>query len=154
MCLKELSFEFEGDIETGQRLQSDIRKSLTALTHTQERVLPHDPEVIEVELAAAAGNGKPPKARTQRTRRPKANSCRIQVIEMRRAGFFSQKRELSSIQAELANLGHNFKPNEISAVLPALCQKKILKRDKNEGGNFEYEQGETDVGTGDGEDAE
>ena len=155
MSLKELSFEFEGDIETGQRIQTDIRKSLTALTHSPATVLPADPNLIEGEVASSNGNGKPAKiGRSYKPRRGKANTPRALIVRLRQTGFFTQKRDASSIQTELAKQGHNFKPNEISAALIGICKKQILKRDQGEGGKFEYEAGDADVDAGASEDAE
>jgi hypothetical protein len=152
MALKELSFEYEGDPEIGQRLQTDIRKSLTALTHTQERILPPDPNVIDADSAPTTENGKT--KRSYRPRRPKSKSCRSLIVGLRQAGFFAEKRDANSIREELAKSGHNFKPNEISAALIPICQNRILKRDQVDGGNYEYEQGDADVDTGNSEDTE
>jgi hypothetical protein len=159
MSVKELSFEFEGDIETGQRIQNDIRKSLAALTHSPTAVLPADQDVIESEFAPALENGKPAPdngkvIKPRRTRRGKANSPRTLIAGLRRSGFFTQKRDLNAIRDELARSGHNFKPNELSAAVIPLCKKGILKRDQGENGNYEYVQGEADVDIGTGEDAE
>jgi hypothetical protein len=144
MTVKELSFKFEGDVETGQRIQSDMKKTLTALANAQDRLLPHDPSVIEVEATNVTDNGKAGRGRSSRPRRPKANTPRTLVIGLRNEGFFDEKRDISAIQAELQKKGRNFEGNELSPALIALTQKDILKRDKNAEGIFEYERGTND----------
>jgi hypothetical protein len=155
MSLKELSFEFEGDVETGQRIQSDIRKSLTSLTHSPAAVIPPDPNVIDGEVVPALtndnANGKASKQR--RNRRPKGDSAQALIIGLRHSGFFDQKRDAGSIREELKKSGHNFEAKEIAASLIPICKKRILKRDKAEGGNYEYEKGDADAENGTGEDA-
>lgn len=152
MSLKELSFEFEGDPEIGSRLHNEINKSFNAIAEAQHKLLPHDPNVIDALPSSPNGNGKA--KRTSRARRPKGNSCGSLCIELRTTGYFAQKRDINAIRDELVKMGHNFKPNVISGSLLPLCKKKILKREKNEAGKFEYEAGEADVDTGNGEDAE
>lgn len=153
MTLKELSFEFEGDVETGQRIQTDIRKSLTALTHSPATVLPTDQNVIEAEAAPALtnGNGKPAKSR--KTRRPKGDSAQSLITDLRQSGFFDDKRDTNAIREELIKSGHNFESKEIAAALIPLLKKKILKRDKGESGNFEYLKGDADVENGTSEES-
>lgn len=152
MSLKELSFEFEGDPELGSRLQTEIGKSLTALAETQHKLLSPDPNIIDAEIISSSGNGKAKKS--QRARRPKGGTCRSLLIELRQTGFFGEKRDVNAIREELAKMGHNFKANAISAALLPLCQQKILKRENNEGGKFEYEAGPASVDSGNTEDSE
>lgn len=76
------------------------------------------------------------------------------TLDLVRAGFFSEKRDLNAIQSALAANGHTFKPNEISGVSLSLTKKKVLKRQENEGGNWEYERGDGDVDAGSGEGVE
>jgi hypothetical protein len=154
MSVKEISFEFEGDVEMGRQIQTDITKTLATLGNAQARLLPPDPNVIEAEIVNPPENGNGKAKRNYRPRRPKAKSCRSLIVGLRQSGFFSEKRDANVIREELAKSGHNFKPNEISAALIPLCQNRILKRDQIEGGNYEYEQGDANVDTGNGEDAE
>jgi hypothetical protein len=152
MSLEKLSFKFEGDPELGSKLQTEIGKSFTALAETQAKLLPHDPDVIDTEPVTSNGNGK--SKRAYRPRRPKSEGCRSLIVGLRRSGFFTEKRDINAIRAELAKSGHNFKPNEIASTLIPICKKRILKRDQNESGNYEYEQGDADVDSGNGEDSE
>lgn len=151
MSVKDISFEFEGDVDIGRRIQTDITKSLVALTHAQTRLLPLDPNIIDAEQV------KPieiTKSRSNRGRRSKEKAPRNLIVGLRAAGFFDQKRDIGAVQAELAKKGHTFKQNGLSSALIALCQQNVLKRDKNEGGTYEYERGEANVDLGSSEDAE
>jgi hypothetical protein len=142
MSIKELSFDFEGDVETGQRIQNEIKKTLTAIAHTQEKLLPADPNVIDVEASPPGANGK--KVRGPRKTRTKGNSPRGLVIALRQEGYFDEKRDANTIQAKLETMGRKLKGNELSPALIALTQKKILKREKNAENVYEYEKGPND----------
>jgi hypothetical protein len=152
MSIEKLAFEFEGDVETGQRIQSEIKKTITNLAHTQERLLPHDPNVID-EVPAAQTNGTKAKKQS-RSRRPKANTPRATMVTLRAEGFFDTKRDIGAIQEVLSTRGRNFKSNELSPALVALVQKNILKREKNESGQYEYEKGPNDDVGGSAEETE
>lgn len=52
--------------------------------------------------------------------------------------FFTAKRTISDIRAELAKKGHTFKSNEISPSLVALTRDQVLKREKNGEGQWIY----------------
>ena len=58
MSVKEVAFEFEGDLETGQRIQAGINRTLTSLTEQPERLLPNFQEPIDVKLKAVEENGR------------------------------------------------------------------------------------------------
>jgi hypothetical protein len=49
LSVKELSFEFEGDQETGQRFQNSISKTLNSLTETPNNVIEVESKVINEE---------------------------------------------------------------------------------------------------------
>lgn len=153
MSIEKLSFEYEGDQETGQNIQQSIQRTLGSLVETQNRLVAPDLNTLEVEAVQVPDNGSA-KTRTSRPRRPKGTSARSLILGLREQGFFDQNRAIGDIQTELSKNAHNFKQNHISAALTSLIQKRYLKRDKNDKGNYEYQRGEFNGEPGDHEDAE
>jgi hypothetical protein len=146
---KEVSFEFEGDLETGERVQKGVQQSLAKLIDTPALVLPsaNKGDMIDGEVVT---NGKssdllPDESKVQGSRRatrrqsrPRGTSpaARIKVLHEER--YFAHERSLSDIQEALAQKGFNFESNEISAALLLLVRKGPLDRRKDDNGNYVY----------------
>jgi hypothetical protein len=78
-------------------------------------------------------------------RRSSGASPTALLIGLRTEGFFGEKREISAIVDELHKKGYgSMKSSDISGKLGQLVRKEVLKREKNEGGNWVYEAGAKD----------
>lgn len=155
MSVKELSFTFEGDVDTGQRIQAGIVRTLSNLTKQQERLLPgFEEEPVPLLATPVEENASPKKSRSPRKSRPKGTSPRALIVALRSEGYFDQKRDAGLVQGELEKRGRKFTANAISPALLALTQKDILTREKNGDGVYEYIKGPNDDVGGDSEGAE
>jgi hypothetical protein len=156
MTIKELSFEIEGDDESVQNVQNGLKQTLNSITHLPEQVLdaPTPAErrgvetVVDVRPKAALSDGVRNGTKSPRLRRNKSDSPQALILELISGDFFMQKRNMGEIRAELARMGHNFEPNEISSPLVRLTQRKILSRERNSENEWVYEKGSVDGSRG------
>ena len=169
MTLKELTFKFEGDYEQGQRLQQGINKTLGDLGRLQGIAAGHDEvKVIEAPPLATTrtsrrrkrksepSDGKPSDSESgdqenlQQNNLPERRSSGVSptklLINLRKAGFFSDPKTSGQIVSELNRSGHtSIKDSDLSAPLLRLCQRNILSRDKPNGAkNWMYGAGVND----------
>lgn len=169
LSVKELSFEFEGDQETGQRFQNSISKTLNSLTDTPNHVI--DVEARQINdipklLEGQNGNSSSSKTRRRKSKkvptasqngeagesdeasrpRSKRTSIKPLYFALIREGFFDNKRGAGDIRQELSKKGFNFEANEVSAHLLPLTQSGYLSRDDSSG-KWEYWKGNVDVPT-------
>lgn len=151
LSVKELSFEFEGDQETGQRFQNSISKTLNSLTETPNNVIDVEAKIISEQprlLTENSSNGsskrrkakKPAEivldengnpVKSARHTRPSGQSCHALIKSLIEENFFSQNRSTGDVREELSKRGHHFESKNISSVLLKLTQNKLLKREKN-----------------------
>lgn len=172
LSVKELSFEFEGDQETGQRFQNSISKTLNSLTETPNQVIDVEARTIDNNylLPSSEQNSTKPKRKrgkraktnnvnsaeendngnlgekVKRTHRPKGQSARDQIIILIQNGFFAEFRTVGEIQDALSKKGHNFDSGEISPTLLRLTKKDYLVRDDS-AGKWQYKIGTVNVPT-------
>jgi hypothetical protein len=147
---KELSFEYEGDLETGERLQKGIQESLGKLINTSSRVLPSSSQgdVIDAEVVpngaqseATGADAGPQQSRqgTRRQSRPRGTSVAARIKALHAEGYFAQEHSLAEVQKFLAdNKGYTFKPNELSSALLQIVRSETLDRRQNDNGDFVY----------------
>jgi hypothetical protein len=146
--VKELSFEFEGDVEKGERIQRGIQDSLGKLLDTPSRVLPpsNKGDVIDAEIVTngqrddspPASDAQEPRRGTRKPNRPRGTTAGARLKALISEGFFAQERALPDIQESLAHKGFNFEAREISAAILPLVQKELLDRRQNDKGNYVY----------------
>lgn len=154
LSVKELSFEFEGDQETGQRFQNSISKTLNSLTETPNHVIDVEARTISdtakkilSETSTSNGsskrrkrnkktadvvldeNGNPIKA--VRHTRPSGQSCYALTRNLIEENFFSENRTTNETREELAKRGHHFQSKDVSSVLLRLLKNNELIREKN-----------------------
>lgn len=152
LSVKELSFEFEGDQETGQRFQNSISKTLNSLTETPNQVIEVEARTIsdETKLLSESSNGSSKRRRRRskkasetvtdengnpiksaRQTRPSGQSCHALTRSLIEENFFAENRTTGDVREELSKKGHHFESNHISSVLLTLTKAKELVRDKN-----------------------
>lgn len=153
LSVKELSFEFEGDQDTGQRFQNSISKTLNSLTETPNHVIDIEARTVAdtskflSENSSSNGSSKRRKRNKKPTEtvldengnpikpvrqtRPTGQSCSALTKGLVAEGFFSQNRITSEVREELSKKGHHFKSNHISSVLLKMTKSSDLERDKN-----------------------
>ncbi len=169
LSVKELSFEFEGDQETGLRFQSAVNKTLNSLADTPNNIIDVESRVINDEnlllpsstprkrrkskrVTASNGSsengemGESDGEKRPRTHRSRANSGRSLIIKLIQADYFSTFRSVSDVLSELEKKGHRFDQGHTSTDLLRLTQKDYLIRD-NSSGNWQYKKGTVDVPT-------
>jgi hypothetical protein len=160
ISVKELAFEFEGDAETGQRLQQGIQDSLGTIIDMPGRVvlpLEHNGPIIDASSSPDGEAGLTPaelpvqpeaKRATRKTSRPKGTSAAARIKALRDEGFFSQERSAGEVQEALAHRGYTFEPKEIAAALLQVLRKQLLDRRQNDKGNYIYFEKATSNGQG------
>ena len=152
LSVKELSFEFEGDQETGQRFQNSISKTLNSLTDTPNHVIDVEARTISNEtklLSENSSNGSSKRRRkgkkpaeivldengnpikVVRQTRPSGQSCNALVKNLNEENFFSEYRTTNDVREELSKRGHHFESKDVASVLLILTKSKELTRDKN-----------------------
>lgn len=153
LSVKELSFEFEGDQETGQRFQNSISKTLNSLTETPNHVIDIEAKTVADEAKLLSDNStngsvKKRKRRAKKTNdavidengnevkpkrhsRPSGQSCYALTRGLITENYFAENRTTANVREELAKKGHHFESNHISSVLLQLTKSEELKRDKN-----------------------
>jgi hypothetical protein len=172
MSIKEVTFEFEGDYEQGRAIQQGISQTMTGLSNLQSRAMgiaDANPDRKQIEGRVVDPPAKPHKRKKRKTagattgeegdgntdngdgqgaegdatpRRSGGPSPTALLIELRKSGFFAQKRTMSDILTELQKKGHTrVGNNAISGPLAKLATKDVLRRDHNETGNWVYENG-------------
>jgi hypothetical protein len=146
VSVKELAFEYEGDMEMGQRLQKGIQASLSHIIETPNRILPA-PEVVNAEAlengsrdsthSGENGHRESPRAARKQSR-PKGTSAAARIKVLCGDGFFREERSLADVQESLAQSGYKFEAKEVSAAILQVLRKELLDRRKSENGNYVY----------------
>jgi hypothetical protein len=157
ISMKELNVTFEGDVQTAERMHSEVAGALTTLASAQRMLTAPPKSAPPVEINPAAGRrrgGRRRRGPTSLSTEPANSDVAVANVEpdlepedegrvSRRSGavtfitqlkneqFFNTKRAIADICQELAKKGHNFRSSEISPVLLTLTQQEILKRDKD-----------------------
>ena len=129
LSVKELSFEFEGDQETGQRFQNSISKTLNSLTETPNQVIDVQARSISDEtklLSEISSNGSSKRRRrskktkeinldengnpvkSARQTRPSGQSCRALTRSLVEGNFFSENRATGDVREELSKKRTSF----------------------------------------------
>lgn len=168
ISVKELSVEFEGDLQMADQFQRQVTSALSGLASVQSRMLPsgsHQPQDRAIDVtpsqrrrrrrvsssraessaatnkAADDGSSGEPDEETPRqaNRRSSSGSAARELISaLRDEGFFSVPRTIAEIRTELEKGGHTFKSNELSPPLGRLTRKRTLKRNRNDAGLWAY----------------
>jgi hypothetical protein len=162
---EKISFEFEGDQDTGFGVNRSMSHMFGPMVEPQHRVIDVTPEHSVAALpapathrrrhrtnpkpatngqhsdAAAPSNGSSVAPRVVRQRRPQGSSFRDQMYVLIREGYLGRRRTASEIEAELSRRGHHFDPKNIASDLLWFVQKEYLSRDRNQDGKYAYVKG-------------
>lgn len=171
MNIKELSFEFEGDFDQGQKIQSGISKTLSELGNLQTGAMglpttkPVEARVIEAlpptrtrrrrrksEAAVSDSNGAGEEAAEETgngekisARKPTGSSPIRLLKDLKQNGFFEGGKSVSEIVTHVNAKGHTKMINSsFSAQLLSLSKKEILERKQDETGGWKYYPGTRD----------
>jgi len=166
LALKELVFEFEGDRETGEKMQSAIGRTLDSLTDAQNQVLDvkartinNQEKLLESSLVGSVDRRKPSRRRRGRlanthNENGQENTGSRSTSELSRLldqlvqeGYFRQTREVGDVRAELAKRGHHFESRGVATPLLNLTRRGVLQRD-NTSGKWQYIEANADVDSG------
>lgn len=172
--VKEITFEYEGDHDTGLAVNRAMNHTLGSLVEAQNRVIDVTPEPPMPALPAApaptrrkhrgkpkattngqpaanaqpmaegSSNGEPAAPKSHRQRRPHGASFRDQTYLLIREGYFGPERTATEIHAELSRRGHHFDPKNIASELLWFVQKHYLSRHHNADGKYAYVKGSND----------
>jgi hypothetical protein len=172
LSLKELSFEFEGDRDTGEKMQTAIGNTLGSLMETQNQIIDVEARQIKDDymLPPSLENLNKPRRRrankhsktingdttatengnlaekAKRTNRPKGQSARDQILLLIQNGFFTTYRSTSEMTEEMSKKGHSFDSSQLSTPLIRLTRQNILSRENSANG-WQYIKGSVDVPT-------
>ncbi len=162
---EKISFEFEGDLDTGLAVNRSMSHMFGSLVEPQHRVIDVTPEPSVAALpppvpsrrrqrskpkaamdgqpvgTVPSGNGDPGAPKAVRPRRPHGSSFRDQMYPLMREGYFSRRRTASELHAELSRRGHHYDPKNIASDLLWFVKKNYLSRDRNEDGKYAYVKG-------------
>jgi hypothetical protein len=156
ISIKELSVEFEGDIQTAERIQEQVTGAINSLATAPNRLIGSGQQqtttdVIDVpptrrrrrrrtrsadnigegsttEVGAAdAGEDGPTRKATRRSEGPTSL-----ITSLTTTGFFGEPKTTGEIRDQLNKKGHSFKSNELSTTLGRLTRNGILQRDKSD----------------------
>jgi hypothetical protein len=172
MSIEKINFTFEGDYEKGQAIQQGISNAVSGLAHLQSQAMGAEPprKLIEGTVvdskpsrrnrrrrsSTAAADGTQPAEGTNgdidaeadaggdspRRSAGTGTSPLTRLVDLRKAGFFAEPRELGAILHELHNRGYSsIKGNDVSSPLMRLVQKEVLRRQKNPAGKWLYTAG-------------
>ncbi len=167
--VEKITFEYEGDQDTGLAVNRAMNHTLGSLVEAQNRVIDVTPEPPMVALPAApaptrrryrskpkaATNGQPmgevslanddpATPKVVRQRRSHGSSFRDQTYQLIREGYFGQQRTANELHAESSRRGHHYEPKNIASDLLWLVKKNYLLRDRNEDGKYAYVKGTND----------
>lgn len=166
--VKEITFEYEGDQDTGLAVNRAMNHTLGSLVEAQNRVIDVTPEHPMLALPAAPAptrrrhrskpkptngqpvaegpptNGEAAVPKPIRQRRPHGSSFRDQMYLLIREGHFSEERTSTEIHSELSRRGYHFNPKNIASELLWFVQKHYLSRDRNADGKYAYVKGSND----------
>lgn len=166
--VEKITFEYEGDHDTGLAVNRAMNHTLGSLVEAQNRVIDVTPEPPMPALPAAPAstrrkhrskpkaatngqavaegpsNGEPAAPKPPRQRRPHGASFRDQTYQLIREGYFGQERTATEIHGELSRRGHHFNPKNIASELLWFVQKYYLSRHHNADGKYAYVKGSND----------
>ena len=146
-----LSFEYEGDDDEIKSMQAGVNHTLGTIAHLQNQMVDSKGGA---EMAASSvfvdkpANSVPldqkslPKATRQR--RSNGGGALTLLRGLKSEGYFTEKRTIGDVVAELARQGHTFQSNNISTPLKNLTKQKVLVRMQSAEGGWVYENGPKD----------
>lgn len=162
---EKISFEFEGDQDTGFAVNRSMSHMFGAMAEPQHRVIDVTPEHSVAALPApatyrrrhrskpkpannvqqpdaeATSDGVAVAARVGRPRRHHSSSFKVQMYALMREGYFGRRRTANEIEGELSRRGHHFDPKNIASDLLWFIKKEYLSRDRNDDGKYAYVKG-------------
>lgn len=156
LSLKELNFEFEGDRDTGEKMQKAVNRTLGSLTDAQSQIIDVESKQVDIQkqIAESTSNGDTKSKKKRAKKSNKSDSAkkssssksplRPLLIRLVKEDFFSEPRQVSVVREELAKKGHNYESRGISSALLALTRDETIARD-NSSGKWEYWRGTKDV---------
>jgi hypothetical protein len=163
ISIKELSVEFEGDIQTAERIQQQVTGAINSLATAPNRLISGGQqqsvtdaidvspvrrrrrrrskaadiggdEGSPIELGAADA-GEDVSTRKSNRRGEGQTSLITSLVN---GGFFATRKTAGEIRDQLSKKGHSFKSNEISPTLGRLTREGILQRDRNNDNQWVY----------------
>lgn len=173
LSVEKITFEYEGDHDTGLAVNRAMNHTLGSLVEAQNQVIDVTPNKVErVSMPAATALAGPSTRRRLRRRlKPTANessqdtveansdSASVKPLRARRArgdsfrgqihvllgeGYFTKSRTATEIREELSRRGHNFDPKNVASDLLWFVRKNYLSRQQNEDGVYAYVKGTND----------
>jgi len=173
LSVEKITFEYEGDHDTGLAVNRAMNHTLGSLVEAQNQVIdvtPHEVERVSMPaVSALAGpstrrrhrrrlkptaneasrdtvetNGESTSVKPLRARRARGDSFRGQIPVLLREGYFTKSRTATKIRDELSRRGHNFDPKNVASDLLWFVKKNYLSRQQNEDGVYAYVKGTND----------
>jgi len=166
--VEKISFEFSGDIDTGQAVHRAMNHTLGSLLEAQNRVIdvtPNEPvapaalpaalppkrkhrrrkaastgEGAQQQLAAE-GSGQETAAKPGRAQRPRTEGFSFQTYRLIREGWFAQPRSAENLRLELSRRAFNFEPKNIASQLNDFVRRGDLTR-QHDGTRWVFTKGE------------
>lgn len=167
---KELTFEYEGDHDTGRVISQAMQNTLGSLAQAQNAVidvtdmqaatepaLPPPPPTLPapkrrgrkskprtvngVDAGTPSPEIQPDPVKQTKSRRPRAEGFRAQTYRLLNEGYFSIPRTAADIQAEHAKRGFTYETKNLASELTDFTKKSILSREQNSDGKYAYVKG-------------
>src|SRR5271157_361807 len=174
LSVEKITFEYEGDHDTGLAVNRAINHTLGSLVEAQNQVIDVTPREVERASMPAVtalpspsarrrhrGRPKPPMSRASRgettemdgesisvkplrARRARGDSLRNQIYVLLQERYFSKPRRANEIRDEVSRRGHNFDPKNVASDLLWFVRKNYLSRQLDEDSVYVYLKGSKD----------
>src|SRR6267143_662659 len=159
ISVEKLSFKYEGDLPSAERMHGDVAGALTSLMAQRMLTAPSKPPSVPpiVTVEPAGGRRRSSRRRrasvsagteavnndvavvseadaevadvADRSSRRTGPGAQSLMTQLKTVGFFNTKRTNADIHGALAQKGHTFRAAELSTRLVRLTQKGVLKRE-------------------------
>jgi hypothetical protein len=146
LSVEKITFEYDGDHDTGLAVNRAMNHTLGALVEAQNQVIDVTPNKVEgvsmpavtaltgpstrrryrrrlkptaneASLDTVETNGKSASVKPLRARRARGDSLRGLVHVLLREGYFTKSRTATELRDELSRRGHNFDPKNVASDL-------------------------------------
>jgi hypothetical protein len=162
ISIKELSVEFEGDIQTAERIQQQVTGAINNLATAPNRLISGGQQYPSTDVIDVSP--------TRRRRRRRSGTVEVGseegatqasgvdggedsstrkgvrlgegqkalIISLVSNNFFGERRTVGDIRDQLSKKGHSFKSNELSPTLGRLTREGVLQRDRSAKNQWVY----------------
>ena len=168
--VEKITFEYEGDHDTGLAVNRAMNHTLGSLVEAQNRAIDVTPEPSLRALPAAPTppparrrprkhrptppggqqhtgaeeNGHDAPAKPTRVQRPRSQGFTCQANRLIEEGFFSEPRTSEDVRIELSKKAFNFETKNIASQLNDFVRKDYLSKDYNAEGRWAFQKGSND----------